>query len=37
MFEDGHQARIHGQVDVRAVPANHAQVQRVPAPPAAQS
>ncbi|RAR64028.1 aryl-alcohol dehydrogenase-like predicted oxidoreductase [Paraburkholderia unamae] len=37
MFADGHQARIHGQVDVRATPANHAHVQRVPAPPATQS
>lgn len=33
MFADGHQSRIHGQVDVRATPANHAHVQRVPAPP----
>ncbi|MFD1555500.1 aldo/keto reductase [Paraburkholderia silviterrae] len=32
MFADVHQARIHGQVNVRAVPANHAQVQQVPAP-----
>lgn len=32
MFADGHQARIHGQVNVRAVPANHAHVQQVPAP-----
>ncbi|CAB3786904.1 1-deoxyxylulose-5-phosphate synthase YajO [Paraburkholderia caffeinitolerans] len=32
MFADGHQARIHGQVNVRAEPANHAHVQQVPAP-----
>jgi aryl-alcohol dehydrogenase-like predicted oxidoreductase len=37
MFADGHQARIHGQVDVRAVPANHAHVQHVPVPPKSQS
>jgi hypothetical protein len=37
MFADGHQARIHGQVDVRAVPANHAFAQRVPVPPKSQS
>ncbi len=32
MFAGGHQARIHGHVDVAAQPANHAHVQRVPAP-----
>jgi aryl-alcohol dehydrogenase-like predicted oxidoreductase len=32
MFADGHQARIHGQVDVAAQPANHSRAQRVPAP-----
>ena len=32
MFADGHQARIHGQVDVAAQPPNHADFQRVPAP-----
>jgi len=32
MFADGHQARIHGQVNVRATPANHADAQHVPAP-----
>ncbi|WP_233800715.1 aldo/keto reductase [Paraburkholderia sp. HP33-1] len=32
MFADAHQARIHGQVDVAAQPANHARSQRVPAP-----
>jgi aryl-alcohol dehydrogenase-like predicted oxidoreductase len=37
MFADVHQSRIHGQVDVRATPANHAHVQRVPAPPEAQT
>jgi hypothetical protein len=31
MFPDGYQARIHGQVDVRAEPTNHARVQHVPA------
>ncbi|MEM5326892.1 aldo/keto reductase [Paraburkholderia sp. JHI2823] len=34
MFADGHQSRIHGQVNVRAAPANHAHAQRVPAPTA---
>jgi hypothetical protein len=37
MFADGHQSRIHGQVDVRATPANHVHVQHVPAPPAEQT
>jgi len=37
MFADGHQARIHGQVDVRAAPLNHARTQHVPAPSEAQS
>lgn len=32
MFADCHQARIHGQVDVVARPANHVHSQHVPAP-----
>jgi hypothetical protein len=32
MFEDGHQARIHGHVDVRNKPDAYDRPLRVPAP-----